>query len=100
MSPKHDETTRFRRDFGRLTAEQRVRFRVAIAHFVEDLRAGDSLRPRLRVREIQGSPGIYELTWDRRPDGRATFEYRSAARGNEAHVVWRRVGGHAIYREP
>ena len=98
MSPKHDETTRFRRDFERLTADQRLRFRVAITHFVEDLRAGGSLRPGLRVREIQGAPGIYELTWDRRHDGRATFEWLIV--DGEPMVRWRRIGGRPISGEP
>lgn len=79
-----------------MSPEQHRRFRVAVEKFVADLRAG-RLRKSLGVRGIEGAPGIFEMTWA--PDGRATFEY-GESRGSGPHVIWRRVGTHAVFGEP
>lgn len=47
---------------------------------------------------MQGSPGVFELTWA--SDGRATFEYGEPVEAGEVNVVWRRIGTHAVLREP
>jgi hypothetical protein len=47
---------------------------------------------------MQGHPGIWEMSWA--PDGRATFEYGDEVHSGEAHIIWRRVGTHAIFRRP
>jgi hypothetical protein len=53
----------------------------------------------LRVKSVQGAPGILEMTWSfSGPDGRATFEWRDFA--GESGVFWRRVGYHDIFKEP
>jgi hypothetical protein len=52
----------------------------------------------LRVKRVQGTTGIWEITFA--PDGRATFEYSQEIIAGEAHVIWRRVGGHGILAEP
>jgi hypothetical protein len=88
---------RFRSDFDRLSPEQQAAFLAAIEQFVDDLRLGQ-LRKGLRVKGIRGAPGIFELTWA--PDGRATFEYGSEAVPGQPHVVWRRIGTHAVFKEP
>jgi hypothetical protein len=95
--PTFAQTDRFRRDFANLTAEQRAAFRAAAAKFVVDLEAG-SFRPGLRVKGVQGAAGVFEMTWA--DDGRATFEYGSAVREGETHVVWRRIGTHDIFTHP
>ncbi|MDQ6930112.1 MAG: hypothetical protein M3126_05540 [Candidatus Eremiobacteraeota bacterium] len=54
---------------------------------------------KLRLKRIEGAPGIYEMTWSLRgPDGRATFEFVSV-RGKSA-IRWRRIGNHAIFKDP
>lgn len=83
-------------DWASLTDAQRRRFRSAVRRFVADLGAG-RFRPGLRVRGIGGATGLFEMTWA--PDGRATFEY-GAEQGHGAHVVWRRIGTHAIFDRP
>lgn len=88
----------FRADFDRLTPTQQAAFLVAVAQFVEDLRAGHGFRKGLRVKGIQGASGIFEMTWG--DDGRATFEYGDETVPGQAHIVWRRVGTHAIFRRP
>jgi hypothetical protein len=70
---------------------------VAIAQFVEDLERG-RFRKGLRVKGVKGADGVFEMTWA--DDGRATFEYGPPVVGDEPHVAWRRVGAHAIFREP
>jgi hypothetical protein len=95
--PTYERLPRFDKDVERLTPEERDRFVDAVAKFVEDLRR-DRFRAGLRVKRIQGAPGIFEMTWA--PDGRATFEYGDESTPGERHVVWRRVGGHEIFGRP
>jgi len=39
------------------------------------------------------------MTWEH-GDGRAPFVNGSQIHPGERHVIWRRVGGHAIFRKP
>ena len=94
--PTYERTARFGRDFALLDTDDRARFRKAVAKFVEDLGSA-SFRPGLRVRGVEGAPGVFEMTWA--PDGRATFQH-GQSRGGGPHVIWRRVGTHDIFREP
>lgn len=64
--------------------------------FDADLAAG-SFRPGLRVKRVEGTDSIFEMTWA--PDGRATFEY-GTSEGRGAHVTWRRIGRHDVFRRP
>jgi hypothetical protein len=53
----------------------------------------------LRVRDVEGAPGVIEMTWSfAGPDGRATFEW--VVRDGEPRIRWRRIGGHAIFGRP
>jgi len=53
----------------------------------------------LRVKSVQGAPGVLEMTWSfASPDGRATFELVTV--DGELHVRWRRVGDHDVFRSP
>ena len=65
--------------------------------FITDLPWG-RFRPRLRVKGVQGAPGVFEMTWA--DDGRATWQYGDPVVEGEPHVIWRRIGGHAIFRSP
>jgi hypothetical protein len=89
---------RFRADFVPLSPSQQAAFLAAVGPFVEDLRAGGQFRKSLRVKGVQGAPGVFEMTWA--PDGRATFGYGDQIKPGEPHVVWRRVGTHEIFRQP
>ena len=95
--PTFSQADRFRRDFARLTAEQKAVFRAAAARFVADLPSG-RFRPGLRVKGVQAAVGVFEMTWA--DDGRATFEYGPAVHQGETHVAWRRVGTHDISAHP
>jgi hypothetical protein len=96
--PTYEWLARFRADFERLTPAQQSAFLTAVRQFVEDLQQGRAFRKGLRVKGIQGATGIFEMTWN--ADGRATFEYGDAVTEGEPHVVWRRVGTHAIFEQP
>lgn len=95
--PTYQRLPRFDKDLERLSPEERDRFVDAVSKFVEDLHRR-RFRAGLRVKGIQGAPGIFELTWA--PDGRATFEYGEEVSPGEPHIIWRRVGGHDIFSEP
>ena len=95
--PTHEERPQFRRDYDSLTGAQQLAFRTALARFIADLRQGQ-FRAGLRVKRVQGYPGVWEMTWA--PDGRASFQYGSEIRAGEPHIVWRRIGTHDIFREP
>jgi hypothetical protein len=69
--PTHDELEQFLREFRKLSSRERILFGAAVRAMVEDLKAGVSFRPSLRIKGVQGHPGIYEMSWA--PDGRATF---------------------------
>jgi hypothetical protein len=96
--PTYTKLPRFQKDFDQLSADEQERFREAVRKFVKDLERGRGFRPSLRVKGVQGAPGIFEVTWA--PDGRATFQYGEPIQQGEPHVVWRRVGTHAILSNP
>ncbi|PPS89470.1 hypothetical protein [Streptomyces sp. MH60] len=99
--PTFETAAHFKRDFKRLSPEDKKRFEDIIQNkFVPDVAVGQ-FRPGLRVKPVQGvnipageSP-IMEMTWA--PDGRATWQFGPMVREGEPHVVWRRVGGHEIF---
>ncbi|MGQ0573364.1 MAG: hypothetical protein ACT4RN_04060 [Pseudonocardia sp.] len=92
--PTYDLTAAFRGDLGRLKPEQRKVFRAAVEVFVADLRDGRGFRRGLRIKKMRGHEGIRELTWA--PDGRATFRF-GEGRPGDVHIIWRRIGSHAIF---
>jgi len=95
--PTFEQTVSFKRDHRSLGPDERIAFRRTVEKLVEDLGRG-RLRPGLRVKRIQGTRGIFEITWA--DDGRATFEYGDERIEGEPHIVWRRIGTHAILRGP
>ena len=96
--PTYAWLARFRADFERLTPTQQAAFLVAVSHFVEDLRQGRPFRKGLRIKGVQGSGGVFEMTWA--DGGRATFEYGREVVKGQPHVVWRRVGTHTVFQQP
>lgn len=93
--PTFDVLARFLDDYKRLTSEQREAFLRARDALVDDLRTGRGFRPGLRIRRVQSTTDVWELTWA--PDGRATWQYGAEQVPGEPHVVWRRIGTHAIF---
>ena len=98
--PTFETLPRFERDWKNLTARQQATFRkVVVDAFVPDLTAADRpFRLGLRVKGVAAHPGVFEMTWDN--DGRATFSYGSERIAGQAHIIWRRIGTHAIFTPP
>lgn len=97
--PTFARTPEFIQDLKKLAPEIRAQFeKVVLQDFVIDLRNGQRFRPQLRVKRVVSIRGVWELSWAK--DGRATFEYGPEQRPGEPHVIWRRVGTHAIFKRP
>jgi hypothetical protein len=96
--PTREILESFWRGWDRLSPEDQRAFLAAVEKFVQDLRAGRGIRKGLRVKGVQGARGIYELSWA--PNGRATFQFGRSVRGDEPHIIWRRMGGHDIFGNP
>jgi hypothetical protein len=95
--PTHSEDPRFRRDFAKLGHRRQAQFLAALRLFIQDLERR-RFRPELRVKRVVSHPGVWELTWG--PDDRATFQFGAQVRSGDAHVIWRRIGTHDIFRDP
>ncbi|MBM7790050.1 hypothetical protein JOD67_006730 [Tenggerimyces flavus] len=95
--PTYEISPRFAREHRKLTAEQRVQFASAVGDFIAELGTGQ-FTPRLRVKRVQGTAGVWEMTWA--PDGRATFEFGRGPHPGVPHVIWRRIGTHEIFSNP
>ncbi|WP_331763502.1 hypothetical protein [Streptomyces anulatus] len=101
--PTFETLPRFTADLQHLTPAQRRRFRhVVLNAFVPDLRTGRQFRPGLRIKRVQRSTGVYEISWSMGtgPAGRATFGYGTEVRPGTPHVIWRRIGTHDILTGP
>lgn len=96
--PTHEEDTRFLRDWASLSLEHHLQFAKAMKKMVRDLKAGQGFRKGLRIKGVQGHPGVFELTWA--DEGRATFSFGAPIRPGDPHIVWRRIGSHDILSEP
>lgn len=102
---KFQVTPAFEGDWARLSEPERATFRAVIRdefHPACERRRDDPDAPwpkTLRVRRVEGAPGIWEMTWSfAGPDGRATFEWADIE--GQPGVPWRRIGGHSILGEP
>jgi hypothetical protein len=95
--PTWESLSSFFRDLKGLTPEEQHAFRRAVAHFVADLETG-RFRKGLRVKKMAGHEHIWEMTWA--PDGRATFQFGPTVTEGKPHIIWRRIGGHDIFKQP
>lgn len=69
--PTREVLASFWRDWDLLSSKQQREFRAAVAQFI---------------------------AWAY--DGRATFQYGEELHPGQPHIIWRRVGTHAIFRRP
>lgn len=102
---KFQQTEWFAGDWRRLSDEEFSRFwQVVRDEFIPAAERhvsdpGVSWPASLRVKSVQGTRGIWEMTWSfAGPDGRATFEWVQI--DGDPAICWRRVGGHAIFSDP
>lgn len=106
---RFETTHSFESDYKKLDDREKRLFREAVRKFNKacDAALAQGARPRwpkaLRVKDVEGAPGIWELTWSfSGPGGRATWEWATREVDGEAVPVvrWRRIGGHSIFRDP
>jgi hypothetical protein len=101
---KYDRTESFRSDYRRLSAAEKQLFRDCVmvinkAFAKRSARQSSEWPAKLRIKRVRGASGIWEATWSfSGPDGRATFELRTD--GDDPVLLWRRIGGHEIFRNP
>ena len=101
---KYQTTPRFDAGYRRLGLRERRLFRDAVQAINDACAArGDAPLPTwpasLRIGSLEGHRGIYEMTWSfAGPDGRAPFDLVEI--NGEIGIRWRRIGGHAIFRNP
>ena len=98
MSPTFEASAGFAREFARLSYEQDRAFRQAVRKLVDALRKGGKPPNSLRVKRVQGTKDVWEMSYS--GDGRATFRYGAEVKAGETHVEWLRVGGHEILSRP
>lgn len=62
--PTREVLASFWRDWDRLSPKQQREFRAAVAQFIADFaEGGQGFHPSLRVKRVQGSPGVWEMSW-------------------------------------
>ena len=100
---KYERTASAKADWERLSEQERRLFLEA----VREMNQAAGPHPRriphfpahMRVEQLEGYPGIYEMTWSfSGPDGRATFELFSES--GEVGIRWRRIGDHRVFNNP
>lgn len=104
--PTFEVRERFWGEYERLTVRQQLLFRAARQQFIAALKEweADGCRgiprfPRsLGVTPMVNRRNVLELAWA--PDGRCTWEFGTPRRPGTSHIVWRRIGTHAIYDDP
>lgn len=106
---RFETTHSFEADYKGLSDREKRLFRDAVRKLNRacDAAVPEGQRPRwpkaLRVKDVEGAPGIWEMTWSfAGPDGRATWEWMTHdVQGEKVPAVsWRRIGGHATFRDP
>lgn len=100
---KYERTASARADWERLSSSERRLFLEAVREMNQAAGSQTQRVPQfpahLRVGQLEGYPGIFEMTWSfSGPDGRATFELFHEA--GEVGIRWRRVGDHRIFKKP
>jgi len=104
--PTFEVQDRFWREHDRLSLEQQRLFRAARREFIAALKAWEAEGCRglprfaksLGVKPMVNRRNILELAWA--PDGRCTWEFGTPQQPGLCHVIWRRIGTHAIYDDP
>lgn len=106
--PTYGRYRRFVNEYLRLAPWQRKLFLGARTEFKDALLRWEAQGCRqfpppfpdaLQVQDVNGHPGIWGLTWEKK-DGRCTWEFGDQVKPGMAHVVWRRIGGHEIFKDP
>ncbi len=104
--PTFEAHDRFWREYECLRDDQQDAFNQALREFISVLRdwererrPGNPIFPqRLGITAMVKQRNIKEFAWA--GDGRCTWEYGTPQIPDKFHVIWRRIGTHAIYKDP
>ena len=96
--PTFERTPQFKREFMALPSDRQAVFIQAVRDWVKDLKAHGIQPNDPRVAGLSSAPGVFEFRWA--ANGRATFEWGVQQVAGEPHVRWRRIGTHAILKQP
>jgi hypothetical protein len=96
--PTFFRSVSFLNDWHALSPDEKRQFKTAVRQMVDDLRTKQGFRRELRIKRVRTAKGVFEMTWT--PDGRATFQYGQEVHPGEPHIIWRRIGGHEIFKNP
>lgn len=102
---KFETTPAFDGDYRALKRKHAAEFRKVVREKFAPACAAYAADPRthwpasLRVKAVRSADGVLEMTWSfSGPDGRATFEFFTV--DGELRLRWRRVGDHAVFKNP
>jgi hypothetical protein len=99
VAPTYEASARVLRELRKLPLDQRRAFLAARDELVVALQQSPpQFPPGLRTKRVQGTDDVWELTFA--PDGGATFRYGPQVRPGEPHIIWLRVGTHAVLDQP
>jgi hypothetical protein len=97
--PSRSVLASFQRDWQSLTSQQQRQFLATLKQFRRRPKEVRVVLPSTPQGQADaGAPR--HLGDELAPDGRATFEYGDEAHPGQAHIIWRRVGIHLIFRRP
>src|SRR5438552_1590209 len=102
--PTFEARERFKHEYARLRPDRQELFRHTLREFISVLRQLERERStdipqfpqHLGVTPMVNQRSIMEFAWA--GDGRCTWEYGTPQIPGKYHVIWRRIGTHAIYR--
>jgi hypothetical protein len=94
-APTFDRLAQFKRDYRKLTPDQRARFRSAAKKVIAPLSASPPCEPtQPLVKGLEGHPGFFEVYVDR--NIRAVYTFGPAVRHGQPHIVWCRIGDQKV----
>jgi hypothetical protein len=104
--PTYEALPRFWSQYRPLRPDEKRAFLRARKEFIQVLQAWEiagrpgtpSFPKGLGVKPMVGNRNILEFAWA--PDGRCTWSYGTPKLRGRFHVIWRRIGSHAIYSDP
>lgn len=106
LVPTFEVLDKFWAQYRRLKPQERTQFREARQEFIKVLREFEAqgqggiprFPERLGVRHMVNKRSILEFAWA--DDGRYTWQYGTPRMPGKFHIIWRRIGSHAIYDDP
>jgi hypothetical protein len=94
--PTYQRSPRFKQDWKQLTPADQQLFKEALKEFIKGVPTGQ-FPSQLGVKQFKRKRDVWEMSWGK--NRRATFSYGEEQKPGERHIIWRRIGTHAIYHD-